>query len=317
MDAIFNDALRNRTEKIIEYLRFNDVNIVDEKGQSLLHYACLGAANEVANILIDHGIDVNIMNNELETPIFLSVRNKLFGITKLLHQKGAKLYTINNRGESLLSVAVLNGSLPIIDYLLENYDYDFTEMNLNHENILFYALKGRKENLFIKFSQDNPDLVLCKDYHNTNLLQLAIKYNMSEIMLYLLDKISIYERDNEKNNAIMYLAKYGNSYLTNLILKRHPIIESKNIFGETVYQLSEHNSYDTHHLFESYKSSYDYVSYLRTYPFHVAVINGDYDILNYYNYDIKKEDVYGYSILDYAKIVNDENILQILKEKNQ
>ena len=53
MDEIFNDALKNRTDKIYEYLQFGDINIVDEAGMSLLHYACLGGALEVATILIN------------------------------------------------------------------------------------------------------------------------------------------------------------------------------------------------------------------------------------------------------------------------
>lgn len=316
MEEIFNDALRNRSDKIIEYLRFNDVNVVDEKGQSLLHYACLGASNEVVSILITHGININIFNKDHETALFIAVRNKLLGITKMLINNGAKTDIINNRGESLICIATLNSSTEIIHYLLYNFDFDLTTNNLNHENILFYALKGRRQELFIDLAKRQPELLECHDYHNTNLLQLAIRFNLYDVIVFLLDKISIYAVDNEKNNSLMYLARFANSSITNLILKQKPILETKNTSSETVYSLAKDNPFDTYHLFEDYHNTYDYISYLRTYPLHVAILNRDYDILNYYQFDINKKDIFGHSILDYAKIVNDENILKILKNKN-
>ena len=37
MEEIFNDALRNKSDKIAEYLHFGDINIKDSQNRSLLH----------------------------------------------------------------------------------------------------------------------------------------------------------------------------------------------------------------------------------------------------------------------------------------
>ena len=315
MESIFDDVLRNRVDKLYEFLHFGDINIVDQSGMSLLHYACLGDSLEVANILIENNINLNIVDFSGQTPIFIAVRNKLFALTKLLADHGAMLNLVNNRGESLICLATLNGSNQIIDLLLEKSDIDLTISNINNENVLFYAIKGRKDDLFLKFAKMEPSLIYAKDFHNTNLLQAAIKYNSLVAFDYLKDKISLYALDNARNNAIMYMAKYGNSYMCNQILKLNPIIEGRNGEGENVTEISLANSYDITHLIDQYKTSYDYISYLRTYPLHVAVINHDYQILTKYEYDKNKKDIFGQSILDLAKSVDDKNILMILAER--
>ena len=313
MEEIFNDALKNRTDKIYEYLQFGDINIVDpESGMSLLHFACLGGSLEVASILINKKITLDIVDKTGQTAIFIAVRNKLLTITRLLVNAGARLNLVNNRGESLLSLAVLNGSNAIVDLLMENNDFDLTISNINRENVLFYAIKGRKEELFIKIAKANPELIHAKDFHNTNLLQLSLKYNTSSVFHYLKDKISIYEVDNANNNACFYLAKYSNNMIVTDFLKLRPIIEGANNEGQTVLSAAEENTYDVLHQLEEYRESYDYIAYLRTYPLHVAVINRDYHILQSYKVDPNKKDVAGNTILELAKIINDKNILNIL-----
>ena len=315
MEEIFNDALRNRSENIIEYLRLGSVNVQDETGKTMLHYACLGNSIEVIQVLLEHGADLNVLDNRLESPIFIAVRNKLYGVCLQLIKNGANLNLVNNSGESLIFIATLSGQTKIVDLLLENQDYDLTITNLNHENVLFYAIKGRKEDLFLKFANLNPDLVYAKDYHNMNLLQASIKYNIFNLYKYLLKYISIYECDNDNNNASMYVAKYANSFITVDFLKLNPILVCKNKLGETVLDVLQQNTYDIAHLIETYQSSYRYISYLRTYPMHVAVISRDYEILIRYSYDKNKKDIFGTSILDLAKIVGDKNILNILSNK--
>ena len=317
MNDIFTDALHNRIDKIYEYLRIGSINIKDDNGMTLLHYACLGAANEVAIHLIEQGINVNAIDFSGQTAIFIAVRNKLFGITKALVENHANLGIVNNRGESLISIAVLNGTKQIVEYLLDNYNFDLTISNINLENVLFYAIKGRKFDLFKRFVEADKDLIYAKDYHNTNLLQAAIKYNDIDAFNYLKDKISIYQLDNLDNNAVMYVARYANSAIAIEFFKLHPIIEAKNKEQLTIEDIQYENTYDITHIIEMYKNSYDYISYLRTYPLHVAVIKKDYNVLMAYHYDKNKKDIYNTSILDLAKTVGDANILKILQNKDE
>ena len=66
-------------------------------------------------------------------------------------------------------------------------------------------------------------------------------------------------------------------------------------------------------LLENYKDTYEYKLYKRTYPFHVAIIERNYDLLEYGNPDIKKKDALGISIEDYINYVNDPITLKLFK----
>ena len=84
MDKIFEAALNNDTKVIKEYLKFGNVNICDCQGLSLLHYAAMGNSIEVANLLIDNYINLNIKSNKGETPLLMAVNKGELGFVKLL-----------------------------------------------------------------------------------------------------------------------------------------------------------------------------------------------------------------------------------------
>ena len=79
MENIFLAALKNDTLTLKEYLKFGDVNITDDTNSSLLHYAARGNALEVANLLLDNYINLNIVNSSGETPLFEAINRGELG----------------------------------------------------------------------------------------------------------------------------------------------------------------------------------------------------------------------------------------------
>lgn len=312
----FEAALNNDTIAINEYLRYGDINIVDEDGMSLLHYAARGGAMEVGNILLNNNINPNIVDAKGETPLFEAVRTGQIGFSKLLLRFNADVNGINNNGESLLFRAIMKGKDELITLLLENGDFDYEMKNSNGENILFYCLKARKQQLFIKIANEHPELLDVPDSHNTSILMAAIKYNLVDAVNYLLGRdIALYKLNNEKFNTIMFAAKYGNFEIVKMILAMRPIINGKNMFDETCLSLAKNNPWNVYYLFDNYSISYDYMQYKKNYPAHIAVIERNYDLLSALNVDKEKRDVYGTSLKKLALEVNDPNILDILKIK--
>jgi hypothetical protein len=89
------------------------------------------------------------------------------------------------------------------------------------------------------------------------------------------------------------------------ILERKVIIEGKNKDWLNIFYLASLNPNSTLVLLENYNDSYEYRLYKKTYPFHVAVINRDYDLLDLKRFDINKKDTNGISIIDYINFLND------------
>jgi len=310
----FIKALNNDTITINEYLRYGDVNIVDSNNLSLLHYASKGGAMEVGEILINNFINVNILDNNGESPIFYAVRSNQFGFFKMLVRSGASLDIINKNNESLLMIAYRFAKDEFISLLTDKQEFDFKAINNNQENLLFLALYANKTNQFIDIASKYPELLFAKDCHSRNLLMISLKYRNDTITKYLIEKgIKLYELDNEHNNSMFYAAKYSDCDIIKYLLELKPIIEGKNLLGNTIFEIVKENPFGVSTLFTNYSMSYDYVMYKKTYPEFVAVITKNYDLLEALRINKQKRDVYGTSLNDLIKQVNDQNINNILK----
>ena len=315
MEKIFEAAVNNKTEEIKEFLRFGNVNLTDNNKNSLLHYAAMGNAIEVANLLLDNYANLNIKNSKGETPLFYAINKGEIGFCKLLCRYGADINILNNNNESAYFKAIIKGKKEIIDLLLDTAKVNYELVNNNGENILFYALKAYNNELFIKLANKYPNLLKQRDCNGLNLMMTAIKYDNFEIFNFLYQKeFNIYESDFLNNNVIYYAAKYASCEILKLLLNKKPIIEGKNKDGLTILDMAEENSHPTSIIIDNYKNSYDYLMYKKTYPFHIAVVERNYDLLNYLN-DIKKRDINGLLIIDLIKMVNDPIIDKLFNIK--
>lgn len=316
MEDLFLAALNNNTIVIREYLKFGDVNVVDDNHSSLLHYAARGNSIEVANILLDNYINLNIINNRGETPLFEAVSRGQLGICKLLCRYNADSSVVNKSNESIYFKAIIKGRLDILELLEDTLTIDYEFINDNNENALFYALKAHNNDLFFRLAKEYPKLLKTRNFHNINLLMLAIKYDNGEVVDYLLEKFdNYYECDFDYNNVLFYAARYASCDIMKRLLKSNPIIAGKNKDGEDIFMVASYNHHPTKFLLENYKDSYEYKLYSKTYPFHIAVVSRNYDLLEYGVFDINKKDANGISIYEYIKFVNDPIIYKIFNIK--
>ena len=314
MEELFLAALHNDTIKIREYLKFGNVNITDQTNSSLLHYAARSNAIEVANLLLDNYINLNIINDRGETPLFEAVSRGELGFCKVLCRYNADASIVNKSNETIYFKAIIKGRMDILELLEDTLNIDYEFVNHNMENALFYALKAYNNDLFFRLANEYPNMINQRNFNNQSLLMLAIKLDNLDVVDFLLERFTnYYECDFENNNVLFYAAKYGSSSVLKRLLQSNPIIEGKNKNGENIFELALANNHPTLILLENYKDTYEYKLYKKTYPFHVAIIERNYDLLEYGNPDIKKKDALGISIEDYINYVNDPITLKLFK----
>jgi ankyrin repeat protein len=119
MNNIFQAALHNDKEKIQEFLKTGDVNITDDAHSSLLHYAARGNSLEVAELLLDNYINLNIVNNKGETPLFEAISRGELAFCKLLCRYNVDSTIINKMNENIYFKAIIKGRMDILDFLEE------------------------------------------------------------------------------------------------------------------------------------------------------------------------------------------------------
>ena len=316
MEELFLAALNNDTAKIREYLKFGDVNITDKYHSSLLHYAARGNAIEVSNLLLDNYINLNIVDDKGETPLFIAISRGELGMCKVLCRYNAFINIVNKSNETPYFKAIMKGRMDILELLEDTLNIDYEFVNYNKENALFYALKAYNNPLFFRIVESHPKLLLQRNFNNESLLMLAIKLDNSEVVDYLLNTFTnLYESDCSNNNVLFYAAKYASCDIMKKLLNTNPIIEGKNKDNEDIFTLAAQNPHPTTILLENYKDTYEYKLYKRTYPFHVGVIERNYDLLEYGMPDINKKDAKGISLKDYMNFIDDEIIFNIFKLK--
>jgi len=128
-DNLFNAITGSdeRFEKLLD-LRSGDVNAVNEEGNSLLYIAA--SKNQLGKIhfLLDKGANVNFKNERGITPLNAACDKNALDAIQLLIAGGADVNTRTNRGNTPLSCAASGKGCTLLNTVAFNTTYDFTNV---------------------------------------------------------------------------------------------------------------------------------------------------------------------------------------------
>jgi len=115
------EASKTGHEEIVNVLieKGVDVNTKDEYGFTPLSYAALKGHEDVVDRLIENGADVNIKNDWGGTALVQAVFFGHIDIAKVLIDNGADM-DVKIHGKPLMKFATKNGYEDLVDYLIEN-----------------------------------------------------------------------------------------------------------------------------------------------------------------------------------------------------
>lgn len=152
-----------------------DVNKKLECEESPLHCAIIQDNEEVIEMLLKAGADIEMVNNFIRTPLFSACYLDRLGATRLLLDHGAKTDIFTVEGYNALHYAIVPGSIKVIEYLIgrsfSNAMQNGTKAYLLHrvaykkktEMVKFLLKSGA--NPYEKFDDATFELVL-KDFPN-------------------------------------------------------------------------------------------------------------------------------------------------------
>jgi ankyrin repeat protein len=120
----------------MEYLIENgaNINILDNEEQTPLFHACQFDKREIAELLIKNGALIDTQDSDGESPLLIACRNGSIEIAKLLIDQGANLSIQDDDGESPLFLAYQSGKKELIDLLcvrfIENFYDNFVKLDI-------------------------------------------------------------------------------------------------------------------------------------------------------------------------------------------
>ncbi|WCR58086.1 ankyrin repeat domain-containing protein [Wolbachia endosymbiont of Ctenocephalides felis wCfeJ] len=94
-----------------------DVNVRNEKGHTLLHYAAVVGPIEEIDYFIEKGIDINSTSNNGSTPLHTAALYGCFPTAKYLVEKGADVNALDDSDNSPLDLASQHERHEIVEYL--------------------------------------------------------------------------------------------------------------------------------------------------------------------------------------------------------
>ncbi len=122
MKSIFTLASTGTIEEFKSSFVPANLNDKDSNGSSLLHYALADEQFDVAEFLIEEGINVNLTNANLQTSLHLIALKKNKEMTQKLLEQNADLNAIDKFGNQPLWTAVFNarGDYRIVELFVSN-----------------------------------------------------------------------------------------------------------------------------------------------------------------------------------------------------
>ena len=310
-DAIYS----NNIQSLREYLQVGDVNVKNERGMSLLHYAISFGNADIFDLLLENFIDVNIQDSKGDTPAHYCIINNKMSFLKTLIRKNCDLKLQNFDGQSPLFKACSLGREEMVYLLLETQDFNLYDRDSKDETIFMALIRSRNIDLLNKIEIDDG-IIDVKNFAGEAPLHIAAKTGDIKILTYLLEhRAFVNIKNNQGETPLFYAVRAMNKESIDLLLRYGAILDCRSTFGETIYELVP--SYDLLNYINEKSEQYKSYKYYSSYPLHYAIIIENYPkVLKFRdNKNIDKVDDFGYTPLDLAVRVGNDRIIRAIKEK--
>lgn len=249
-------------EEIGKFLLENGINIPAKYDlHPLLHASLVGFA-EIVKILIDSGIDINIVDDEGKTALMHASKGGKDYIVELLVNKGADVNIVNKDNRTALIYGAWRSHNNQCENIVKTLLHAKANVNikdLNNKSALSYIIGYPKKKKIVMLLLDNNANI--KDASNGifHLVQQEFcdKYEKAlEYMEYLIDKgIDVNISDEDGNTLLMYACGYNRygSYSTMItedlkleivkkLLNYNANIHSKNNSGDNAVSIALQNN---------------------------------------------------------------------------
>lgn len=294
------------------YLEHGDVNIVDKKKKSLLHYAIQLQWNEAFQLLIRFYIDVDLADVKGNTAFHYAVLYNRLSYLRVLMTTNGNPMLRNNEGQTPLYLACRYRKEKMIDLYLETYMLDMGEKDINEETICMAFIRAKSLSLLKKYGGYESWLTEPNYIGNTPLHIAACK-NSLELAQFLLEhSVFINIKNHLNETALFYAVRNQNKEMIDLLLKHGAFLDFKNKNAETIYSFA---SKEMKEYIEECSRRYHLNTYKRRYPLHYAIYLGDASLIERYltiRY-MNIEDDYGFTPQLLAEKYQNKEVLERMK----
>jgi ankyrin repeat protein len=188
------------------------VGKTDMDGKTLLHYvAKYNADTHVLKFLLEQGMEVNVMDNYGETPLHWAAANNSLTVIKFLIENGAKFYVLDKYQRSAIFRSAENPDVEVIKFFVEKKAKIDAVSTYHGDMPIHHAAKNSNIDVLKYLIEKGADCkVKNKDFEMP--LHYAVRCNPNiEVLKFLIDKLDENGTDiktiiTHRDNLIYYAA---------------------------------------------------------------------------------------------------------------
>lgn len=314
-DSIFTAALKNDVKFIIEYYENGgEMEVVDERNQSLLHLACRNKSLDALKILLYFGMNPNHQDKFMETPLHISSFMGSTDLVNTLLDNGANPNIENSTGQTAIHKASFKGSVPTLQALVEN-GADIFAVDENCSTPIQFAVRSKKIKS-VKYLVSIGAIINSLDIRMQSTMHYAAIYSRVDIVNYLIKLgVNPYTKDQYKLTPLHLSVEHPQIEMSEVFLKYGLTSYDKNKFDHSPYDLAiQKFKYEAIELFDKLKNDHLYQANIKQNELTFSIIRNEFDrsvsLASHMN--VNQKDIFGNTALFYAIMNNEPYLVETL-----
>jgi ankyrin repeat protein len=310
-ESIFIAALRDDCLSVIRYVKQNnDIDMVDQRGQSLLHLAVRSKSKHVVHLLLDYGINANLQDRYGETPLHIATQMGSIDIVHTLLAYGVDINAKNKKDERPIHKACLKGDFDCVKALVEaRVDlHVFDEYNVS---VVQKAVKSKSLKL-VQYVIDQGAIINSVDIDKHTTMHYAAEFGTTQIVDYLFQQgLTGYAKTTYLLTPLHLAVKHPDSEMVKLFIEQGSTSYDKSSFNESPYDIAvQYGQYEAVELFNQLKNDETYQQQLKQCELCLAIIKNEFDLASalIQRVDVNQPDAFNNTALFYA-LMNEETYL--------
>lgn len=238
-------AIRVGNSKIIGQLldKGINVNLKNNRGQSLLHLAILSKFEKLSEVIINHGADLEIRDRDGNTALLLATKQSKDWVSRTLISKNARINLKNNAGETPLYLSIKNNLQEVTEALLKrqaDFNRVFEISKIRNEGsvgdrmaqaLAILGIREKQSSLVQAALKNRPDVGYLAASTYPNVLREAARKNNAEVFWVLIEKDPSRKLQPQGLSALHIAIDEKNVEITKQLLDKLINLKSKTAQG--------------------------------------------------------------------------------------
>ena len=204
-------AIKNGDEESVNYLIKSEINLDDLlDGKTPLYFAAENSQENIFNLLLSNGADVNFQNDQNSTMLHLAVQSFQSQVLYyVLNKNNNLLFVENNQKCTPIHLAAKINNEEAIQIFLR-YGYDANESNCENFTPLHFAAENGNCDIISLLIKENAEID-CKNDSGKTPLHLAAIANQAKVIEQLLKEDVNQNLLNNENHTAFHCAIINNN----------------------------------------------------------------------------------------------------------